>query len=54
MAETHPPGFRVEPQIEETLEKPVKEDHRSVSSLVEKILPECPRADGLLQSEAFA
>jgi len=52
MAKTDPPGFRVEPQIGETLEKAVKEDRRSVSSLVEKILTGWLRTEGLLRAEA--
>lgn len=38
MAKTHPIGFRVEPEIKEALERAAKDDDRSVSSLVERIL----------------
>lgn len=38
MAKTHPLGFRVEPEIKAALEKAAKDDDRSVSSLVERIL----------------
>jgi hypothetical protein len=38
MARTNPLGVRVEPQIKEALERAAKDDDRSVSSLVERIL----------------
>lgn len=38
MAKTHPLGFRVEPEIKAALEKAAKEDDRSVSGLIERIL----------------
>ncbi|MGE7413398.1 hypothetical protein [Methylobacterium tarhaniae] len=52
MTKAHPLGFRVESQIKETLEKAAKEDHQSVSLLLETILPERLRAEGLLQTKA--
>ncbi|MFM2041571.1 MAG: hypothetical protein RLY86_147 [Pseudomonadota bacterium] len=38
MARTNPLGVRVEPEIKAALEKAAKDDDRSVSSLVERIL----------------
>lgn len=38
MARTNPLGVRVEPDIKEALERAAKDDDRSVSSLVERIL----------------
>ena len=38
MARTNPLGVRVEPEIKEALEKAAKDDDRSISSLVERIL----------------
>lgn len=38
MARTNPLGVRVEPEIKEALEKAAKDDDRSVSSMVERIL----------------
>ena len=38
MAKTHPLGFRVEPEIKAALERAAKDDDRSVSSLVERVL----------------
>jgi hypothetical protein len=40
MAKTHALSFRVEPEIKEGLERAAKEDRRSLSSLIEKILAE--------------
>ncbi len=40
MAKTHPIGFRVEPELKVALEAAAKADHRSLSSLIEKILTE--------------
>ena len=48
MAKTHPLGFRVEPEIKEALERAAKDDHRSVSSLIEKILIEWLKANNFL------
>lgn len=48
MAKTHPLGFRVEPEVKEALERAAKADHRSVSSLIEKILVEWLKANGFL------
>jgi len=38
MAKTHPLGFRIERELKEALIVAAKEDHRSVSSLVELVL----------------
>jgi hypothetical protein len=38
MARTNPLGVRVEPEIKEALERAAKDDDRSISSLVERIL----------------
>lgn len=38
MARTNPLGVRVEPEIKEALERAAKDDDRSTSSLVERIL----------------
>ena len=48
MAKTHPLGFRVEQDLKEALERAAKEDHRSVSSLVDKVLTEWAREKGYL------
>jgi hypothetical protein len=38
MARTNPLGVRVEPEVKAALERAAKDDDRSVSSLVERIL----------------
>jgi hypothetical protein len=38
MVKTAPLGFRVEQELKEALERAAKDDDRSVSSLVERIL----------------
>ncbi|CAO3425843.1 ribbon-helix-helix protein, CopG family [Azospirillum argentinense] len=38
MARTAPLGFRIEPELKEALERAAKDDDRSVSSLVERVL----------------
>jgi hypothetical protein len=40
MAKTHALSFRVEPALKEGLERAATDDHRSLSSLIEKILSE--------------
>jgi hypothetical protein len=50
MAKTHPLGFRIEPDIKEALTVAAKEDHRSVSSLVELIIAKWLRENGYLAS----
>ena len=40
MAKTHPLGFRIEQDIKDALTVAAKDDHRSVSSLVELIIAE--------------
>jgi hypothetical protein len=48
MAKTHPLGFRIEPDIKAALTVAAKEDHRSVSSLVELIIAKWLRDRGYL------
>lgn len=48
MAKTNPLGFRVEAEVKEALEKAAKDDRRSVSSLVEKVLVEWLEKKGYL------
>ncbi|MCB1470372.1 MAG: hypothetical protein M9944_19055 [Rhizobiaceae bacterium] len=48
MSKTHPLGFRIERDIKEALVKAAKEDHRSVSSLVELVLARWLRDRGYL------
>lgn len=48
MAKTHPLGFRVEPEIKEALERAAKDDMRSVSALIQKILSDWLREKGYL------
>jgi hypothetical protein len=50
MAKTHPLGFRIEQDIKEALTAAAKEDHRSVSSLVELIIAKWLRENGYLAS----
>ncbi len=38
MARTAPLGFRITPEMKDALERAAKDDDRSVSSLVERIL----------------
>lgn len=38
MVKTNPLGFRVEPALKEALERAARDDERSVSSMVERIL----------------
>lgn len=49
MTKTPSLGIRVQPETKVALEKAAKEDLRSVSSLVEKILVEWLRSKGYLQ-----
>lgn len=48
---THPLGFRIEREIKEALIAAAKDDHRSVSSLVELIVARWLRERGYLQSK---
>lgn len=52
MAKTHPLGFRIEPDIKNALTVAAKEDHRSVSSLVELIIAKWLREHGYLEAQA--
>ncbi len=44
-------GIRVEPKIKDAAEKAAAADHRSVASLIEKLLVEHLRANGYLPNE---
>lgn len=48
MAKTMPLGFRIEQDIKEALTIAAKEDHRSVSSLVELIIAQWLRERGYM------
>jgi hypothetical protein len=48
MSKTHPLGFRIERDLKEALVKAAKEDHRSVSSLVELVIAKWLRERGYL------
>lgn len=50
MAKTHSLGVRLQPDVKAALERAAKQDVRSVSSLVEKIVVEWLRANGHLAS----
>ncbi|WP_292501017.1 hypothetical protein [Mesorhizobium sp.] len=52
MVKTHPLGFRVEQELKEALERAAKDDLRSVSSMVEKILTMYLRDKGYLPKGA--
>jgi hypothetical protein len=52
MAKTKPLGVRVEPETKAALERAAKDDLRSVSSMIEKILVEWLRAKGYLRTSA--
>ncbi|MET4701927.1 hypothetical protein ABIE65_004976 [Constrictibacter sp. MBR-5] len=49
MARTAPTSMRLDPEVKAALERAAKDDMRSVSSLVEKILVEWLRANGHLK-----
>ncbi len=51
MAKTHPLGFRIEQEIKEALTVAAKDDHRSVSSLVELIIAKWLRDNGYMQTQ---
>lgn len=51
MTKTHPLGFRIERDLKEALIKAAKEDHRSVSSMVELIIARWLRDRGYLGTE---
>lgn len=48
MAKTHPLGFRIEREIKEALVRAAKDDHRSVSSLVELVIERWLKERGYL------
>ena len=49
MSKTHPLGFRIERELKEALVRAAKEDHRSVSSLVELVIERWLRDRGYLE-----
>jgi hypothetical protein len=49
MAKTNSLGIRLQPEVKEALDKASKDDVRSLSSMVEKILVEWLRANGYLK-----
>jgi hypothetical protein len=51
MVKTPSLGIRVHPETKAALEKAAKDDMRSVSSLVEKVLVEWLKAKGYLQNQ---
>jgi hypothetical protein len=51
MARTNPLGVRVHPEVKLALEKAAKDDDRSISSLVERILTTWLRDNGYLPKE---
>ncbi len=48
MTRSAPISFRIEPELKEALERAAKEDMRSVSSMVEKVLTTWLREKGYL------
>jgi hypothetical protein len=52
MPKTPSLGIRVLPETKDALERAARDDTRSVSSLVDKILVEWLRSNGFLQSNA--
>ncbi len=48
MPKTHPLGFRIEQDIKQALTTAAKDDHRSVSSLVELIIAKWLRDHGYM------
>lgn len=51
MAKTTPLGVRLEPEIREALTRAAREDGRSLSSLIAKILSDWLRAKGYLPKD---
>jgi hypothetical protein len=51
MSKTHPLGFRIERDIKEALVRAAKDDHRSVSSLVELVMARWLRERGYLADD---
>ena len=49
MAKTNPLGVRLQPEVKAALERAARDDHRSLSSLIDKILVEWLRECGYLQ-----
>jgi len=51
MQKSHPMSFRLPQETKDAIEKAAKDDVRSVSSLVEKILTKWLRDNGYLKSQ---
>ena len=51
MVRSAPISFRIEPELKEALERAAKEDMRSVSSLIEKVLTTWARDNGYLEKD---
>ncbi|HWK66195.1 MAG TPA: hypothetical protein VNS34_14745 [Rhizobiaceae bacterium] len=51
MSKTHPLGFRIEREIKEALVRAAKDDHRSVSSLVELVIERWLKERGYLGAD---
>jgi len=51
MSKTHPLGFRIERDLKEALVRAAKDDHRSVSSLVEILIENWLRDKGYIAPE---
>ncbi len=49
MARTASIGIRVEPDLKEAAEKAAKDDHRTVASLIEKVLTKWLEQNGYMQ-----
>ena len=54
MSKTHPLGFRIERDLKEALVQAAKDDHRSVSSLVELVIAKWLRERGYLEKNQAA
>lgn len=49
MRKTAPIGFRIDPEVKKALERAAKDDMRSMSSLIEKVLVEWLRERNYLE-----
>jgi hypothetical protein len=50
VAKTNPLGVRLDPEVKEALERAAKDDRRSLSSLIDKILSDWLRERSYLKS----
>jgi hypothetical protein len=50
VAKTSPLGVRLDPEVKSALERAAKEDRRSLSSLIDKILSDWLREHGYLKT----